>query len=181
LLPTESRPIVIDASIGLSIVLGEPEGPLARVVLAEAVEGGTPIVVPSHFWLEMVNPLLRRHLWSTSGVVKAIHDLDELEVETIESDRAVLLSAIDFAERHRLTSYDAMYLALADVIDGSLMTFDLHLRAAAGLRAISPGARGRLSETRVPYEHDVTWPNYKGASAYLAKLRAEALREASTS
>jgi len=26
------------------------------------------------------------------------------------------------------------------------------------------------------YEHPVTWPNYKGASAYLAKLRVQAGR-----
>ena len=30
-----------------------------------------------------------------------------------------------------------------------------------------------------PYEHAVTWPNYKGASAFLAKLRAEAARPGS--
>ena len=92
----------------------------------------------------------------------------------------MLLSAIDFAERHSLTPYDAIYLGLAHAVDGSLMTLDIRLRAAAGERAISPDARGRLSETRASYEHDVTWPKYKGASAYLAKLRAEALREGST-
>ena len=173
-------PIVIDASVGLAIILTEPEGPSARAVLRDAVERKTPILVPSHFWLEVANPLLRRLDWSTSGVVRAIHDLDELEVETIELDRAVLLSAIDFAERHRLTSYDAMYLALADAVDGSLMTLDLALRAAAGVRAMPTEPQRRLSEAQAPYEHDVTWPKYKGASAYLAKLRQEALRDAST-
>ena len=172
-------PIVIDASIGVSIVRAEPEGPAAKAVLAEAVDLGSSIVVPSHFWLEVTNALISRHRWPGSAVVKAIHDLDELEVQTIDLDRAVLLSAIDFAERHGLTPYDAIYLGLAHAVNGSVMTLDIHLRAAAGERAISPDARGRLSETRALYEHDVTWPKYRGASAYLAKLRAEALREAS--
>ena len=33
----------------------------------------------------------------------------------------------------------------------------------------------RLHDAPAVYEHDVTWPNYKEASAYLAKLRTEAL------
>jgi len=41
---------------------------------------------------------------------------------------------------------------------------------------IGPGIVPKLSETPAVYEHDVTWPNYKGASAFLAKLRAEAAR-----
>ncbi len=32
----------------------------------------------------------------------------------------------------------------------------------------------RTAETSAPYEHEVTWPNYKEASAYLARLRADA-------
>ena len=107
---------------------------------------------------------------------EAIHLLDRLGLETVDLDRPTILSAVDLAERHDLTPYDAMYLALADSIDGALMTFDRALRAAAGVRAVGVDGH-RLSEASAPYEHDVTWPNYKGASAYLATLRAEA-REA---
>ena len=81
------------------------------------------------------------------------------------------------AERYGLSMYDAAYLALADSIDGEVLTFDQALKIAAGDRAITLGHQ--LSETQVVYERDVTWPNYKGASAYLAKLRAEALRPTS--
>ncbi len=171
--------IVIDASVAVSIVRDESEGSAAAIAVDRWTRERRRIVTPSHFWLEVVNSLIRRHRWPTSEVVRALRDLDEMELETVELDRALLLSAIDFAERHSLTSYDAMYLALADAVEGSLMTFDRRLRAAAGGRAIAPGSH-RLSEASSPYEHDVTWPNYKGASAYLAKLRAEALRDAST-
>ena len=83
-------------------------------------------------------------------------------------------------ERLGLTSYDAMYLAFADVT----------WRRLRDARPPPPG-RGRPARDRLrwtitasrklpaPYEHDVTWPKYKGASAYLAKLRAEA-RDAAT-
>jgi predicted nucleic acid-binding protein len=132
-------------------------------------------MVPSHFWLEVVNALVRRYGWAGADVLRSIHDLDLHGIETVDLDQAAVVLTIDLTERHRLSSYDAAYLALAVVMDGFLATFDVALAAAAGARALRPGAP-RLSEASVPYEHPVTWPNYKGASAYLSKLRAEAAR-----
>jgi predicted nucleic acid-binding protein len=168
-------PLIVDASIAVAIVRHEPEGPDATVVISRGSRDGGRIVVPSHFWLETTNTLIRRHGLSGADALQAIHDLDDLGFETAEVDRALLVLAMDASERHRLTTYDAAYLALAISLDGSLLTLDRALRAAAGARAVHVGP-ARLSETPAAYEHDVTWPNYKGASAFLSKLRAEAAR-----
>lgn len=168
-------PIVLDASVAISIARKEPEAASAVSSIAGWTRDGIAIVVPSHFWLEVANALTRRHRWAGDDVLQTIHDMDELSVETIDLDRASIVLTIDLSERHRLSAYDAAYLALAEFVDGSLLTFDAALRRAAGLRAIHLGPT-RLSEARAPYEYPVTWPSYKGASAYLAKLRAEAAR-----
>ncbi len=174
------RPMIIDASAAIAIVLAQENGPAARRHLHDQTRSGARSVVPSHFWLEVANSLVRRHRRTTAEVFEAIYALDRLELETVDLDRPTLLSAIDFAERHGVTPYDAMYLALAHAVDGSLLTFDRALQVAAGSRAILVDDRHRLSETPAAYEHDVTWPDYKAASAYLAKLRVEA-REAAAS
>ena len=70
-----------------------------------------------------------------------------------------------------------MDLALAETVDGQLATLDRTLASAAGSRAILFGDGRRLHETPAAHEHDVTWPNYKHASAYLSRLRAETLAE----
>jgi predicted nucleic acid-binding protein len=168
-------PIIIDASIAVAIVRDEPEGPDAVAVISRRTRESGRIVVPSHFWLETTNTLMVRHHLPGATVLQAIRDLDDLGFETIEMDRALLILAMDASERYRLTTYDAAYLALAVSLDGSLLTLDRALRTAAGARAVPMGP-ARLSETPAVYEHDVTWPNYKGASAFLAKLRAEAAR-----
>ena len=136
--------------------------------------------MPSHFWLEVANALLRRHRWTSAATFEAIHELDRLRLETMELGQPTLLLAVSLAESYGLTPYDAMYLALAESMDGELLTFDRTLRAAAGPRAVALDGRHRLSEASAPYEHDVTWPSYKGASAYLAKLRAEARETAAS-
>jgi predicted nucleic acid-binding protein len=172
---TDPRPVIVDASVAVAILRKEPEGSAAVSLISQWTRDGVRLVVPSHFWLEVVNALVGRHRWPGAEILQSIHDLDRLRVETVDLDRASVVLVIDMSERHRLTAYDAAYLALAVALDGSLMTFDARLRRGAGPRALQFGP-ARLSEAPATYEHAVTWPSYKGASAYLAKLRAEAAR-----
>jgi predicted nucleic acid-binding protein len=165
----------MDASVAVAIVRNEPEGVAAAASIAQSTRDGSRIVVPSHFWLEVANTLIRRRHWPGAQVLQAVHELDNLQPETVELHRGMLILTIDTSERYGLTTYDATYLALAISVEGTLLTLDAELHAAAGHRA-HPSGPIRLSETPAVYEHDVTWPNYKGASAFLAKLRAEAAR-----
>jgi len=169
--------LVVDASVAVSILRKEPEAEEAALVLAKWTTLGGRVIVPSQFWFEAVNALLGRHKWEGARVLQAIHELDDLQLETVDLDRALVVLTIDLAERHGLTAYDAEYLALADSEGASIATFDAALRSAAGSRAVHIGP-ARLSEAPAPYEHRVTWPDYKGASAFLAKLRSEAARPA---
>ncbi len=165
--------LVIDASVVIAIARMEPDGPRAAALIDRSTHQGVRTVVPAHFWLEVTNVLMRRHRWDGAAVFEATREIDAMALETIELDRPTLLLAVDLSERHGLSSYDAMYLALAELVDGSLLTLDERLQAAAGTRAIDLSGH-RLSEVASPYEHSVTWPNYKGASTYLARLRVEA-------
>lgn len=174
--------VVFDASIAITFALRQRgvdevdrriEGWLARRV---------QMCVPTHFWLEVSNVLVRRHRLNGARVMEAIHTLDELGISTIPVDRPLLLLALDRAERFGLTTYDAAYLALAETLDATLYTSDRALLAAAGPRGlpVAGAADHRLSETPAAYgaERRPTWPDYSGASAYLSKLRAEAHRGA---
>ncbi len=171
------RPVVIDASAALTIVLDEPHGPVVESALRTWGTQSRTIAAPAHFWLEVVNALGRRPGWTGERTIATLHRLDLFGIQTIELDRPLLLRSVDLVERHRLTSYDAAYLAAAEAIDGDLASLDRALLAAAGPRAIAFDDEHRVSEAPAPYGHDITWPNYKEASAYLAHLRSEALAE----
>jgi predicted nucleic acid-binding protein len=172
---TTAPPVVVDTSAAIAIIREEAAGVAAARIIRTAELAGTRVVVPSHFWLEVLNPLLTRYRARGLDVIQAIHELDRLGFETIEIDRPLVLSTLDLAERHGLTAYDAMYLALAISLDGRLLTFDEQLRLASGARAIAIDGGHGTAETAAPYEHDVTWPRYKEAAAYLAQLRADSI------
>lgn len=169
------RPVIIDASVAMAIALREPRGNDAISLLRVWSQSRRDRVVPSQFWYELVNGLGRRHGFSGQQIVDAIYQAESFGLRTVNPDRATLMLVVDRVERLGLSAYDALYLALAETLRGDLATFDQRLVTAAGSRAISMDHGHRLHEPGVAYEHEVTWPRYKEASAYLAKLRAETL------
>lgn len=172
-----TSPVVIDASAALALILSERGSKLVRGRLTSWQRSAVDVYVPAHFWLEVANSLIRRHGHSTSVAFEAVHRLEGFGLLTADIDRPLVLLALDRAGQHGLSMYDAAYLALAHTLDGRLFSADRRLLAAAGPRAIPlPAADRRLSEPAVPYgdAHDASWPLYRGASAFLAKLRAEA-------
>jgi predicted nucleic acid-binding protein len=165
---------VLGRNLGTTLALGDT-AEVYGLMISGLTMAGTRIVMPSHFWLEVINALLTRRQWTGERVLEAVHALDQFEFETMDLDRGLIILSLDVGERYGLTSYDAAYVAFAISMDGAVATLDAAVRVAADTRALTIGP-ARLSESPAADEHVVTWPNYKGASAFLAKLRAEAAR-----
>ncbi len=166
--------LVLDASAAIAIARAEPAAVTVRSIVAPHLAAGGEIEVPDHFWLEFVNVLVRRYGHTWDEVVEALRELDEIGVRTAAIDRPLLLLALERMRSDALSAYDAAYVALAEVVDGQLLTLDARLAAAAGERAVPfPGSRPtRLAETPATYQ-----PAVAAASAlpifgtYLAELR----------
>jgi predicted nucleic acid-binding protein len=172
---TEAGVLVVDASAVVAMLRREPTGEATRVELTRAIDRADRVVVPTLFWLEMMSSLTRRHRMEAVDVLTAIHAVDLSGIEAIELDRPLVLTVLDLVDRHGLTPYDAAYLAVAEVLDARLLTYDDRLREAAGDRAVVIGGEPRSREAPGRYERPVTWPRYREVSAFLGKLRADAL------
>lgn len=169
--------IVLDASLAIARLRLEEQTPAIIDRFRDWSIEGARLVVPRPFWWEVANTLLLRHRQTGEQTLEAVHTLETFRIETRDLDRGQLLLAIGAVERFRITAYDAQYLVLAETLACGLATLDKDLARAAGPRAIAIEGFGpghRLSEARARYEHDVTWPDYKEASSYLASLRKEA-------
>ena len=175
---TEPRArLVLDASVAVAVVRRESTARGAEAALRHARDANATFLVPSLFWLEVINALSRGHRLPPKVVLEAIADLDALELETVELDRPVLLLALDAVVSHGLTAYDAAYLSVAQAADAQLLTADARLAAAAGERAlliVDGGPSHAVAETPAPYGG--SWADWPGAAAYLVELRARAIR-----
>ena len=79
--------IVVDASVAIALVHDEPDSGAIRETLAAWIAANVELVLPGHFWLEVVNPLARRHGYDSRRLFEALRDLDELPFTTMETLR----------------------------------------------------------------------------------------------
>jgi predicted nucleic acid-binding protein len=131
--------IVADASVIVDLVLWRGDA----AALADLLLGEEPVVAPALLDLEVAQVLRR---WNRSGELEdqraqqAVLDLLDLPVARQPHD--LFLDRV-WTLRHNLTAYDAAYLALAELVDARLVTFDRGLAEVAAKTVevvVPPGA-----------------------------------------
>lgn len=123
--------IVLDSSIALSWLFEDENDDIGRASAQRTLHEGA--LVPPIFPAELANGLLSAHRRGRIPRDGISGSLDRFRLLPIRIDsRGYDLSAeIDLAERHKLTAYDAMYLALAKRHRVALLTRDAELLRAA--------------------------------------------------
>lgn len=126
--------VVIDASLTMTWCFPDEASNEADEMLDLVANEGA--IVPDLWRLEVVNVLLvaeRRHRLTeaqASHFLELLHGLP-IEVDSMPTNAASVLAA---GRHHRLSAYDATYLALAERLGLALLTRDEALRSA-GRRA----------------------------------------------
>jgi predicted nucleic acid-binding protein len=126
-------PFVLDSSVTLAWLLPD-ENSSAIDALADRLTEA-PAVVPSIWYLEVSNALLmsvHRKRLSRSDMSRLLDAATALPIEADPTPIEERLTAIvALAQRHALTTYDAVYLDLAQRRMLPLATLDTRLREAA--------------------------------------------------
>ena len=120
--------IVVDASVVLEVLLGTAAGRRAE----ERLFDPDAALHAPHLMDVEVAQVLRRY--AAAGEIKpgrAAEALDDLADLPITRHEHVLLLPRIWQLRHNATAYDAAYLALADLLDATLMTRDARLARGA--------------------------------------------------
>lgn len=119
--------IVLDASAAIELLLGTPAGAL---VAERLFDPGESLHAPELLDLEVAQ-VLRRYerarILDAARAAAALHDLADLPLERY-SHRLLLPRAWEL--RANLTIYDAAYVALAELLDATLLTGDATLARA---------------------------------------------------
>jgi predicted nucleic acid-binding protein len=126
--------IVIDASAAMALLAGD-ETWLGR--WRAWTEADSVILAPPHFPVEVGNALLRGARLAAVDTSNRLERLYASGVETADRGLPGLLGAVELADRHGLTVYDALYLVLAIDIDGELATLDRDLARAATAEGVT--------------------------------------------
>jgi predicted nucleic acid-binding protein len=126
--------VVVDASVVVEM-LGGDQTWIDR--FADWRRRGTIVLAPPHFMSEIANALLRGVGLDASDAVARLQQLFTFGVDI--ADRGVLgiSDAVELAQRHRLSVYDAAYLSLVLDVAGQIATNDRALARAARAEGVS--------------------------------------------
>jgi predicted nucleic acid-binding protein len=123
--------VVIDANIGIALVLNLPYSDLVEQHMAFWRESQVEIVVPSLWWYEVVSSLRKAviaALLSEQEVLDALEQLSQLGIRVVEASLETHRRALGWAARLKETvAYDAQYLALAEQTGAEFWTADKRL------------------------------------------------------
>lgn len=123
--------VVIDANIGLALVVNLPYSQAAEQKLAAWREKGNDLTVPGLWWYEVVSGLrkaVQARLLTSRDTLAALDDLATLGIVVHAASVETHRSALAWAERlKQIAAYDSQYLALAEKLGSDLWTADQHL------------------------------------------------------
>jgi predicted nucleic acid-binding protein len=121
----ETRIIVIDSSVAVKWYKTDDESAVAAAssLLEEHQARRATLAVPGHFVAEVLNALRYSHL-ALDYVHAAAGALDEIDLVTVPLTRRLTEPAVALARTHHLTINDALFPALAMLLDAELVTAD---------------------------------------------------------
>ena len=133
---------VLDASVVVRWFIGHPDEPSvekARKLLHEYGAGRLEIHAPDLLPIEFANALWKSVRFGEADPTLAaamLRQLLEYEI-VLHHSTSFILDALQAAVEHRITAYDAAYLAVAARLGVPLYTADRKLHAAASLTVSS--------------------------------------------
>ena len=124
--------VVIDASAAIELLLGTRTGAAVEARLFSAPE---ELHAPHLIDVEIAHVIRRWLLQESIGSVRARTAFDDLgALPIVRYGHEILLPRI-WELRNNLSTYDAAYVALAELLDVPLLTCDRRLASASGHRA----------------------------------------------
>jgi predicted nucleic acid-binding protein len=121
-----TAPICIDSSVAFKWFCTEDESGIdhALTLLRDHQNGQITLVAPAHLPAEVMNALACRNSISSEALLLAATGLARSELVYSAWDEGLLLQAASLSDRHGLTFYDALFPALAVLLECPLVTAD---------------------------------------------------------
>lgn len=118
---------VVDASVAVKIFVPEVLSTQAQEIFARfASENGAELIVPDFFFIECANVFwkwVQRSAYPSKNAREHLRDLTGLGLTSIPA-QLVADDALEIALEHRITAYDACYIAAAAQLKLPLISAD---------------------------------------------------------
>ena len=131
--------IVVDASVAVKWFLDEPGSAQARELRRRFHLGDVELAAPDLLIYEVANALVCQRVHSPAEIAMSVDTLLSMELILSDPELDLMSRGVALADQRSAALYDAVYVALAEMLGGELATADRHQAAMA-----QPHARVRL-------------------------------------
>jgi predicted nucleic acid-binding protein len=118
---------VLDSSVIVKWFKQEKDSEEALILREAYFEGVTEIAVPDLIFYEISNVMNYDDSIDTEEVKESIETLRDMDFEIVAPHTDLIDKAVELADRKNITVYDASFLALAELLDATLVTSDQEL------------------------------------------------------
>lgn len=115
--------IVVDTSVATKWFALEEDSPKAKRILELILQGELQLILPDTLLLELVNALYFAKDFSSGDCLKALRLAASITTRFVTT-QTLLAAAVKLMYQHKLASYDAVFVALADKLRLSIVTAD---------------------------------------------------------
>jgi predicted nucleic acid-binding protein len=119
-----AKEIVLDASVAVKWFSEEEWTDLAVGLRNEHLAGRLVLVAPDLLIYEVSNALRHNPGFAAADVQSAVRDLFDLGLDLVPPSEEIFERAAALAFKHKITIYDACYLALAELMGLEFVTGD---------------------------------------------------------
>jgi predicted nucleic acid-binding protein len=127
-IPFKHDHLVLDTSVVIKWYRQDEILASHALILRDAyLAGQAAVVVPSLLIYELANVLRYKNDLSVNQVQEAVQSLFDMELQVVPPSSPVMQQAVDLAQTHDLTIYDATFVALAQALAATCVTADERL------------------------------------------------------
>ena len=120
----EKKIFILDASVAVKWFTKEPLREEAIAIRRMFAEGTIELETPSLIFYEVLNALRYNPVLGINDVNLALKTLEDMQITIHDFAGQLAIKAVEIAYKYGVTIYDAAYVALAIIRDGTLYTAD---------------------------------------------------------
>jgi predicted nucleic acid-binding protein len=133
--------VVIDASVLFKVLIREEFSDRSQALYANALHASRPVFAPPHWATEVTHGLyrlVRRRGITGEEADQALRQFLQFPVQVITAPE-LYYRALLFSRAHTVSTYDSLYVVLAQMLDTELWTDDRRLLSS--VESIAPWVR----------------------------------------
>lgn len=116
--------LVLDASVLVKLISTETDSHKTTDAWQLFIENKSELYLPQICYFEIANVMLVSKKIAIKDIFLFINEVKKYDKNQTTNDLGLLSSSVEMAQKQKITPYDAIYIALAEKIDGVLITAD---------------------------------------------------------